>query len=59
MSENVTKTSYGKRPLWQWIAIYLVVGAIIYGLIYYFFIANRGGSNPYGALRQDVQLGIS
>lgn len=40
------KGGYGKRPLWQWILIYVVVGAIIYGLIYYFVIAkNRGGYN--------------
>lgn len=37
------KGGYGKRPLWQWILIYVVVGAIIYGLIYYFVIAKNGG----------------
>ncbi len=37
---------YGKRPVWQWVAIYLVVAAIVYGLIYYFFI--RGGSSGTG-----------
>lgn len=34
---------YGKRPLWQWILIYVVIGAILYGLIYYFVLAKRGG----------------
>lgn len=34
------KAEYGKRPLWQWIAIYAVIGLIIYGLIYYFVIAK-------------------
>lgn len=34
---------YGKRPLWQWILIYVVIGAIVYGLIYYFFLAGKGG----------------
>lgn len=34
---------YGKRPMWQWIVIYLVIGAIIYGVVYYFFFANKGG----------------
>lgn len=38
---------YGKRPLWQWILIYVVVGAIVYGLIYYFVLAKKGGSNLY------------
>ena len=35
---------YGKRPLWQWILIYVVIAIIVYGLIYYFFIRNTGGS---------------
>lgn len=37
------KGGYGKRPLWQWIVIYLIIGGVIYGLIYYFAIAKRGG----------------
>lgn len=37
---------YGKRPMWQWIVIYLIVGAIVYGLVYYLFIRN-GSSSPY------------
>ncbi|EKD91553.1 MAG: hypothetical protein ACD_30C00002G0050 [uncultured bacterium] len=35
---------YGKRPLWQWVLIYLIVGGVIYFAIYYFFI---GGSGSY------------
>lgn len=34
---------YGKRPLWQWVLIYVVVGAVVYGLIYYFVLAKKGG----------------
>lgn len=34
---------YGKRPLWQWVLIYLIVGGIVYGLIYYFVLAKNGG----------------
>ena len=35
---------YGKkRPLWQWVLIYLVLGGIVYALVYYFFIAKGGG----------------
>lgn len=49
--------SYGKRPLWQWVLIYLIVGGFVYGLVYYFVLAKNGngyntGSNPsynYGA----------
>ena len=37
------KESYGKRPLWQWVLIYLIVAAVIYGLIYYFVMARGGG----------------
>lgn len=52
MTESYNKTGgYGKRPLWQWILIYLVVGGIIYGLIYYFVFANRGGYS-YKAMPQ-------
>lgn len=44
---------YGKRPLWQWILIYLIIGGIVYGLIYYFVFAgndnglydNNGGND--------------
>ncbi len=34
---------YGKRPMWQWVVIYLVVAIVVYGLIYYFFIHKSGG----------------
>lgn len=36
---------YNKRPIWQWVIIYLVIGGIIYGGIYYFFLAKNGGYN--------------
>lgn len=38
------KNGYGKRPLWQWVLIYAVIGLVVYGLIYYFVMAKRGGS---------------
>lgn len=37
---------YGKRPLWQWIALYVVIGAVAYGLIYYFVLSKKGGYVP-------------
>lgn len=38
---------YGKRPLWQWILIYLIIGGVVYYIIYYFFIRGSGGyKNP-------------
>lgn len=49
MEETVQPTTtggYNKRPLWQWVLIYLILGAIIYGAIYYFFLnRNNGYSN--------------
>jgi hypothetical protein len=38
---------YGKMSMWQWVLIYLVVGAVIYGLVYYFFFYNKVGGYPY------------
>lgn len=37
------KKGYGKRPLWQWIVIYLIIGGIVYGVIYFLFL-NKGYS---------------
>jgi flagellar basal body-associated protein FliL len=34
---------YGKRPVWQWIVIYVVIAAVVYGLVYYLFIRHKGG----------------
>lgn len=39
----MAEEGYGKRPIWQWVVIYLVVGLVIYGAIYYFVIAKKGG----------------
>lgn len=49
---------YGGRPMWQWILIYLIVGGVIYFLIYY-FVLGKGGSNSgsinYGATTPSTQ----
>lgn len=37
---------YSKKPLWQWVLIYLVIGGIIYWLVYYFYFV-KSGSNKY------------
>jgi plastocyanin len=42
-ADEPKNTSYGKRPIWQWILIYAVVGLFIYGLIYYFAMPKSGG----------------
>lgn len=41
---------YGKRPLWQWILIYVVVGGLIYGAVYYFYLSKRGGYSAVGSM---------
>ena len=38
---------YGKRPLWQWILIYLVIAAIVYGIIYFIFFYHSSGTSGY------------
>jgi Leucine-rich repeat (LRR) protein len=45
MEDNYNKNSsgYGKRPLWQWIVLYIVIGGIAYVLIYYFFFTKNNG----------------
>jgi hypothetical protein len=41
-------SNYGKRPVWQWVLIYVIVAAIVYGIIYYLFIRKTGGSSGTG-----------
>jgi hypothetical protein len=43
-----SKSAYGKRPLWQWIALYVIIGGIIYAAIYFLFLNKSGGYN-YGS----------
>jgi hypothetical protein len=45
--EEETKQSngYGKRPMWQWVLLYLVIAAVLYGVFYYFVLAKKGGYN--------------
>lgn len=43
------KSSYGERPLWQWIVLYAVIGLVVYGLIYYFVFAKKGGGYNYNS----------
>jgi hypothetical protein len=37
---------YGKRPLKQWVAIYVIIAVIVYGLIYLLFI-HKGSGGGY------------
>src|SRR3990167_355011 len=38
-------SAYGKRPLWHWITLYIIIGVVVYGLIYYFVLAKKSGYN--------------
>ena len=35
-----SKTGYGKRPIWQWVVIYLLIGGFAYIAVYYVFFKN-------------------
>ena len=54
-----TQSSYGKKSVWQWIVIYIVLGAVIYGLIYYFVLAKKGNKNPYLPSGQTNNQGVT
>lgn len=45
MANGKSSKGYGKRSALQWVIIYLLVGAIVYGLVYLLFM--RGGSGGY------------
>jgi hypothetical protein len=38
---------YGKRPVWQWVVIYLIVAVIAYGLVYMLFLRDGSGTGGY------------
>jgi flagellar basal body-associated protein FliL len=42
--EQTPKKAYGKRPMWQWIVIYLIVAIVVYALIYFLVIHKSGSS---------------
>ncbi len=44
-SNREQHNNYGKRPLWQWVAIYVVIALVIYGGLYYFFLNKNGTYN--------------
>jgi len=39
-SDSQPTKGYGKRPMWQWVVIYLIVAAVLYGLIYLIFFSG-------------------
>ncbi len=40
---------YGKRPVWQWVLLYVVIAIIVYGLIYFLFIHKSGSTSSGGS----------
>jgi nitrite reductase (NO-forming) len=42
MEEEQKQGNYGKRPLWQWLVLYLVIAVVVYGAVYYFILAKNG-----------------
>lgn len=47
-SPSPTK-GYGKRPLWQWVILYLIVAIIVYIILYlvFFHHSNNGSGTGY------------
>lgn len=45
--EKASKT-YGKRPVWQWVAIYLIMAIVVYGLVYVLFMRDSGATGGLG-----------
>jgi len=41
------KAGYGKRPMWQWVLIYVVLAIIVYGIIYFVWIRKSGSTSTY------------
>jgi plastocyanin len=45
---------YQKKSIWKWVAIYGIIGLVVYGLIYYLFLAPKNGSG-YGQSKNGQQ----
>ena len=39
--------TYGSKPLWQWIVLYMLVGAVVYLIIYLWFFGGNGSGGAY------------
>ena len=52
MAEEQQSTGYGKRPLWQWLVLYLVIAVVVYGAVYYFILAKNGNGYNNNSVTQ-------
>ncbi len=53
-----SSSGYGKRPVWQWALLYLVIGGLLYWAIYYFFLKPDDTSGGlYGGASGTVETG--
>ena len=41
---------YGKHSVWFWVAVYVVIAIVVYGLIYILFIHKSGSGGGGGGL---------
>lgn len=39
---STNPTGYGKKPIWQWIVLYALIGGVVYAVIY-FGLMKKGG----------------
>lgn len=44
MTTDKPTRGYNKHPIWQWTILYIIVAAIVYGVLYYLFF--RQGTTP-------------
>jgi hypothetical protein len=48
--------AYGKRPMWQWILLYILIGGLLYYAVYYFAYAKKGTSGAPSTSGQTQQF---
>lgn len=39
---------YGKRSVWFWVLVYVVIAIVVYGLVYLLFLRDGGGTGGGG-----------
>ena len=52
-SENKSK-GYGKRPLWQWIVLYVIIGGLIYYGLYYYLDHRHSSSSTNSTTQHSI-----